>query len=107
MPGRFFAIAVLVLGIPAVRSSHSFCEHFALDDLVRGLAAVHFESRKCLSAFWAVHIAVGMVFGNAIYHALHQPPAPAFAVFVQQALAFRATDRNGPNVFACHEKIER
>ena len=74
---------------------------------MRGLTAVHFEPRKCLSAFWAVHIAAGMVFGDAIYNALHQPTAAAFAVFVQQALAFRAADRNGPNVFACHEKIER
>ena len=95
------------MGISYIRSSHSLREHFALDDLVRGTAAVHFEPRKCPSAFWAVHIAAGMVFGDAIYNALHQPTAPAFAVFVQQGFAFRATDRNGPNVFACHGKIER
>ena len=60
------AIAVLALGIPSIRSAHSLCEHFALNDFVRGLTAVHFEPRKCLSAFWAVHVAVGMVFGDAI-----------------------------------------
>ncbi len=71
---------------------HAFCKDFALYDFVRGLPAIHLEPRKALSAFWAAHIPLSVVFHNPRDDALHQAASPAFAVFVQPCFAFHTAD---------------
>lgn len=61
---------ILVLYLPCLSvilfTRHAFGVYFALYNFVRGLPAIHFESGKFLAAVGAGHVAVGVVFGNAI-----------------------------------------
>jgi hypothetical protein len=54
------------------------------------LAAVHFEARKFLLAYRARHIAIGVVFDDAIYYAFDQTASPPFVIFVKEGFAFGA-----------------
>ena len=89
--------------IEGLFSGHAFGKYFALNDFMRWLTAVHFETGKFLVALWAGHIAVCVVFGNAFYNAFDQTAVPAFVIFVKEGFAFGTKDGNGANVFAGHK----